>query len=78
MTLTNCSDGAVCLRGIILMQLIFCPSSLYVFDLSFYFENNNNNNNNIMAKLSGVRNVNHDNFFFFHLVYKSTITTQNP
>lgn len=46
------------------MQLIFCPSSLYVFDLPFYFENNNNNNNNIMAKLSGVRYVNHDNFFF--------------
>ena len=47
------------------MQLIFCPSSLYVFDLSFYFENNNNNNNNnIVAKLSGLRYVNHDNFFF--------------
>ena len=63
------------------MQLIFCPSSLYVFDLSFYFENNNNNNNNIMAKLSCVRYVNHDKcffFFFFYLVYKSTITTQNP
>lgn len=60
------------------MQLIFCPSSLYVFDLSFYFENNNNNNNNnIVAKLSGLRYVNHDNFFF-NLVYKSTITTQNP
>ena len=63
------------------MQLIFCPSSLYVFDLSFYFENNNNNNNNIMAKLSCVRYVNHDKcffFFFFNFVYKSTITTQNP
>ena len=59
------------------MQLIFCPSWLYVFDLSFYFENNNNNNNNIMAKLSGLIYVNHDNFFF-NLVYKSTITTQNP
>ena len=46
------------------MHLILCPSSLYVFDLSFYFENNNNNNNNnIVAKLSGLRYVNHDNFF---------------
>jgi len=46
------------------MHLIFCPSSLYVFDVSFYFENNNNNNNNIMTKLSGVKYVNHDKCFF--------------
>ena len=60
------------------MQLIFCPSSLYVFDLSFYFENNNNNNNNIMAKLSCVRYVNHDKcFFFFFFSFSLQINNYN-
>ena len=43
------------------------------------------NNNDIMAKPSGVKYVSNVKcffffffFFFFNLVYKSTITTENP
>lgn len=59
------------------MHLILFHSWLYVFYLSFYFEKNNND---IMAKPSGVKYVSNVKYIyiFFDLVYKSTITTENP